>query len=118
MEIIDVVFSTVVGQIQVIGAGRILCGESVDLLHDGGYAKRLAQLAHFQYRVLRIGHAVLEHAACYLEVGEALLLGLAQELFGKILKGIAQTQFVGSIYNIRQPVEEPAVDLGQFMYAL
>ncbi len=117
VEIVDVVFGAVVCEVEVVGACGIFGGERVDLLDDRGDAEPFAQFSHLKYIVFGIGHGVLEHAACYLEVGESLLLGLAEKRLGDVFELVAEAEFVGCADDVGQTVEEPAVDLCEFVYA-
>ena len=70
----DVVTVTIVGQVEVIGLGRILCGKSIDLAHHRSDTHTLSQLSDLQLSRIHILDRVLEHRAGDLEVGEALHL--------------------------------------------
>ena len=64
----------IVGQIEVIGLGRVLRCERIDLAHHRGDTHTLAQLSDLQLSGIHILDRVLEHRTCDLEVGEALHL--------------------------------------------
>ena len=109
--------STVVGQIEVVGLGGELGCEGVDLLDYGQHSELLAVLAHLYDHLLGVD-AVLEDVASDLEVGEALTLGLSQQGLAQFLKGAEGGELCGSVDDVHQLVDEPAVYLGELVYLL
>ena len=107
---LDVVRSCVVGRVQVVGLCGVLGGDRVDALHPRVDAERLAQLAHLGLR--RVGQLG------DLEVGEAALLGGAQQLLVDALQRACGLQRLVRRHNVLQLEQEPAVDLGEVVQAL
>ena len=108
---------TVVSQIEVVGLGGELGCEGVDLLDDGQHSELLAVLAHLDHHLLGVD-AVLEYVTSDLEVGEALALGLTQQGLAQFLEGVQGGEFCGSVDDVHQLVDEPAVYLGELVYLL
>ena len=116
MEIVHIVGGAVVGEVEVVGLGRIFGGKGVDLLHHRGDAEILAQGAHFGHR--RAGGFVAIHGACHLKVAEPLLLGLTQQFWLELPESVGFRHLILSVDDVLQTVEKPLVDLGELVDAV
>ena len=114
--VVDVVFATVVGQVEVVGLCGILGAEGVDLFHHRGYAEAFAQVAHFEQR--GVVHTAFEHGARYLEVGEALLFRCAYQFCGQVVQVAVVFESTRCGEQVVESVEEPAVDFRQLVHFL
>ncbi|OPZ81752.1 MAG: hypothetical protein BWY77_00499 [bacterium ADurb.Bin431] len=100
----DIVLLAVVGQIEIVGLGRVFSGEGVDLLDAGGQAIGLAELADLLL--------ALPECAADLGVGKAQLLGLKHDVArAALFAHLAEPFFHGD--DVGDLVEEPAVDVGE-----
>ena len=104
----QVVPFALVGQVQVVGLGRELTGQGVDLPDDRRDPVSFAEGADFQQVC---GSAAAGEDARDLEVGEAVGLGLAQQGGGEGLPGAFQLP--RDIDDVLQLAEEPLVDAGE-----
>ncbi len=118
MEIVHVILTAVISEIEIIGLCRILRTERIDLLDHRHHTQTLAQGTHAQVGLLGILHIALEYLAGYLEVTETLFLGLTQKRLGERLERVIAVKLGGGIYNILQTIKKPSVNLSEFMYAL
>ena len=117
MPIGYIVFRAIVCQVQVIGTCGILRSKCIYLLDTRNNAQTFAQTAHFQHRLVSVGHVVLIHRTGYLKVAETLLLGQAQQILGQILGLIVSAQLISRVHDGSQLVQKPAVYLGKRVYA-
>ena len=78
-QIMHIIGNAAVCQIQIIGSGGILGGECIYLFHYGQHPHALAQRTYGKYAVLAIHIAFQTKSAGYLQIGEALYLGSAQQ---------------------------------------
>ena len=117
-QVADVVGRAAVRQIQVVGLRRIFGGQRVYLLHHGHDAALLAVAAQGDDGVFHL--ALHADGASHLEVGEALTLGLAQQVVGQVGEQLVVArplvQLLGGAHDVHQLLQEPAVNLGQLVH--
>ena len=107
----DFVYRRVIGKIQVVGFVRSGGGESIYALHYRDYAERETLLPDLV--LTRLRNRIFIQCDGDLAVGEALLLGPAQQVLrqgGDIVTGI---QLTPGPDDVGELVEEPLVNLGQ-----
>ena len=75
-------------------------------------------LAHCQVFLLHVSALWLQHEAGYLEVAEARLLNLQQQLVGQLFQPVVFLQLMLQVDDVLQSLQEPHVDLRQLFYAL
>ena len=106
-----------VGQIEVVGLCRILRCQGVYLLHHRQDAMLLAELTHQHRATLRI--PIQANRTSDLEVRETLYLSRPDQLRidAPTLNSlhIEGMQLLGGLHNIVQLLEEPTIDLRQFI---
>ena len=96
--------------------GGILRGEGVYLLDHGQYAVALAQASHHEQGLVHVVVFHVEaHGTGYLEVGEAIHLGLAQQLAAERVD-VALLQPLVDVNDMLELVKEPLVNLRQVVY--
>ncbi len=109
----DVVGHTAVGEIEVVGLGGIFCRKGVYLLHHRQDAQLLTTLAHGKHGIVHVQRLLQTQGAGYLEVAEAIDLGLAQELGVERGEAAAFVKLVVKVADVLELVEEPLVYLRQ-----
>ena len=98
---------TVVGGVKVVGVGRELGGESVNLLNPGMDIEGLASSPNLILSALdSVGD---------LSVRETHLLGTENLIFLQVLEATSLLKLTGAVNNVLELVEEPLVDLGQLV---
>ncbi len=118
VEVVDIVLGAVVGEVEIVGHGRILGCQGVYLLYHRHYAEGLAALAHGKHTGLAVGHGVFYHRAGYLEIAEALLLGQAHKLGRYGVDTVVALKLGGGGDDIVQLEEKPAVYLCELVYSV
>ena len=117
-QVADVVGRAAVRQVQVVGLRRIFGGQRVYLLHHGHDTTFLAVAAQSDDGVFHL--ALHADGAGHLEVGEALTLGLAQQVVRQVGQELVVArpfvQFLGGAHDVHQLLQEPAIYLGQLVY--
>ena len=104
-----------IGDIEVVRLRRILSSQRVNLFHNGQDAELLAAITHQQHGLVHRSHLALHaNGTGYLEVGEAIDLGLAQQISLQRVD-ILLLQTLIDINDMLQLLQEPAVNLRQFM---
>lgn len=103
----DIVGGSVVGGVKVVGVGRELGGEGVDLLNPGPDTEGLAAGAN----VVLGGANELRD----LLVRETKLLGLQQDLLLEAEEAADVLELVVAVNDVLELVQEPLVDLGQLV---
>ena len=115
---VDVVRRGAVGDVQVVRHGRVLGRQRVDLLDVGRDAAHFAVAPDREHvGVDALGRA-LGYRAGELEIREAALFGLEQQLVGHMGDVVVLLQLVLDPDDVLQLLEEPAVDLRQLVDAL
>ena len=119
-QVSDVVGCAAIGQVKIIGLCRIFGSQRIDLLHHGNNAQALTVIADIKAAVFHI--AFVADGTCNLEVGESLTLGLLEQVgrqVGYLLVIVPPLmEFLRSIHDIHQFLEEPLVDLSQFVHLI
>lgn len=100
----------VVSGVEVVGVGRELGGQGVNLLDPWPDAELQSDLAN-----LILGAA---NSQGNLLVGETELLGLENVLLLEPPEAANLLKLLGAVNNVLQLVEEPLVDLGQLVHAI
>ena len=107
-----------VGEIEVVCVGGIFGGQGVDLLDHRHNAVILADGSDGK---TGLGHAaeflLQSDGACYLEIGEAIDLGLEQQLAVESVHVLLLEGLI-DVDDVLEFIEEPAVNLGEFVNAV
>ena len=112
-----VVAGALVGQVQVVRLCRILCGKRVNLLDNGQDAELLALLTNAEHRLVHVRLLFLQsYGTRYLEVGEAVALGLAQQVGANV--PTLPFHLLVNVDDVLELLQEPAVNLRQLMDVL
>ena len=107
---------TAIGKVEVVRLCGIFGCKRIDLLDDGSDAQLLALGAHGKGFLVPSLHALIcEDEACDLEVREALTLSTKQELIRELIDNDYFAEALGGADDALELVEEPAVDLRQYM---
>ena len=117
MLILNVIDGAIVSKIEVIRAGRELCGKSVNLLYDRHDAKTLAIVAD-KVHVDVGGTIVLEYGTLDLEVRKALHLRQAEQVCRQILEPVEALHLRICPDDVLELAQEPFVDFRQFVDAV
>ena len=111
-----VLASPLIGEIQVVGLSRILSRQRVNLLHDRQDAVAFAQRTNLQQSGMHVSALVFESdGSRNLKVGESVYLGFEQERRADGRFAFLAFQSLVYVDDMLQFVEEPLVDLGEFM---
>ena len=79
-QVMHIIGNAAIRQIQIVGLRGIFGGKGIYLFHYGQNTHTLAQRTYGKYAVLAIHIAFQTESTGYLQIGEALYLGLAQQL--------------------------------------
>ena len=131
LVVVDVVFGSVlftlriserrgvrVGEVEVVGEFRMLAGNGRNTLDRRQDALLLAVFANLQVLLLHIGGLGFQNEAGNLEVREATLLHLQQEVGGQVFQLVVLLQLVLQVNDMLQTLQEPDVNLGELLDAL
>ena len=105
-------------EIEVVRQLRMLRGHRRDALHARHDALLLTILTNGQVLLLHVTTLGLQHEAGNLEVAESTTLHLQQQLVGQFLKLVVLLQLVLQVDNVLQALQEPDVDLREFLDTL
>ena len=109
----DVALHASVGYIEVVGLSRILCSQGINLLHYWQDAIALALVANQQGSLVHVAQLLLQaHGTGYLEVGETINLGCAEQILIKSID-VALLHLFINVDDVLQLLKEPLVNLGQ-----
>ena len=111
----NVVGNGAVGEVEVVGLCGIFGSEGVNLLHIGHNACHLTACADGHLCLLHLHFLFQSDGACHLEIGESLTLSLRQEFVVEDIDVADALQFLVGAVNVVELLEEPAVNLRQFM---
>ena len=120
--IINIMSHPSVGQVKVIGPGRVFGGQGVNLFYHRQNAQRFSYLPYFM-RTFVI-HFLFPESTCDLEIGEALALGQTKQF--NLLSAPITACFIGRrgqcfqrstcFKDQFQLLEKPSVNFGQPVY--
>ena len=111
----DVGANSCISNIQIIGLSRILCRQSVNLLHNGHDAIILAQAPQHHSSLVHVANLALQsNGAGYLEICKTINLGRTKQFLVQCVD-IVCLQLLININNMLQLLQEPLVYLGQLM---
>ena len=110
------VLRSIISEIQIIGLVRGGSGKGVDTFDHRDYAESEPLLPDLVLTCLR--NRIFIQGDGYLAVGESLLLGLAEKAFRQGRCIAERDQFIPGPDYVGELVEEPFVDLGQFVDAV
>ena len=111
----DVALHTCVGYIEVVGLCRILCSQGVYLLHYRKDAIVLAKAADGKTGLSHVAQLLFKtHGTRNLEIGKSIDLGGTQEFLVQSID-VALLHRLVDIDDVLQFLEEPLVNLGEFM---
>ena len=114
---IYIVRSSVVGDVEVVGLGRVFGSQRVDLLDDRGDAALLAVAADLQHIGLDlVGLAVADRTG-QLEVRETALFRFADQFIGHVGDTVVLFELALDADDVFELLEEPFVDPGQLVDA-
>ncbi len=117
-QILHIVFRTAIGQVQVVRLRRIFGGQRIDLLHDRDDTVLFTELAYLHHTFFYIPFKA--EGTGDLEIGETLHFRLANEfrIQTPTLDAfhIEGAQFLIGLHDSVEFLQEPFVDLRQFMY--
>ena len=117
-QILHIVFRTTIGQIQIVRLRRIFGGQRIDLLHDRDDTVLLTELAYLHHAFFYIPFKA--EGTGDLEIGEALHFRLANEFRVQTPTldtfHIEGAQLLIGLHDSVKFLQEPLVDLRQFMY--
>ena len=105
-----------ISEVEVVGL--LLGSNGVDAAHLRQDATLLALATHLQVLFLHVSTGGFQHEAGNLEVAEAGLLHLGEELIGELVERVQLLQLVLQVDDVLQSCEEPLVDLRQFFDAV
>src|SRR5665647_342983 len=107
-----------VGKVEIVGDGRILGSKRVNLLDVRHYTVALTMPADAEHCIIDCLVICLQHMAGYLEVAEAVDLGMKQFLNRDALNSVVFLKIFLYVFNVLQLVEEPPVNLRELADAV